>query len=115
MLAGSLLLTGCTGKGSIEFAGVVGIIAFLAFVPLKTIVLGVIVIIVGAFLPAAITAANAGRASISLGKGRSFSIAGTLRFVVVIAGLLIVLGSFYQGAENMSGSQPAQASAPIHK
>lgn len=102
-------LEACAGKGSAEVLTVFGLISFLAYVPLTTLLLGIITAIVGAFLPSSITESTVGKATLSLGRTQKVSVAGTLRFAIVTVGMVIVVGALFQGASNVSAAQSAQA------
>ena len=102
-------LSGCTGKGSSEVYVLFGVIAFLAYVPVKTILLGIITALVGAFLPSTVTESQAGKVSFSLGANRKFTVGGTLRFAVVSIGLIVVVGAIFQGADNLYDARATTA------
>ena len=80
-----------------------GLIGFIAFVPLKKIVLGAVLTIGGAFLPDIPTKktrqpkAETGAVNIDLpGKGK-ISFKGAPRYAVLLAGLIIALSALWDG------------------
>jgi len=80
-----------------------GLIGFIAFVPLKKVVLGAVLTIGGAFLPdipvkrRVQQKSETGSVNIALpGKGK-ISFKGAPRYAVLAAGLLIVLSSLWDG------------------
>lgn len=104
------VLIGCAGKGSGEIVVLGGIILFLTYAPIKTLILGIVTALLGAFLPSSVVQGPAGKVAIGLGDKKSITVGGTLRFLLVSIGLVVVAGALFQGASNAIDAHSAKAS-----
>jgi hypothetical protein len=84
-----------------EFVGLSGIIGMLAFITWTKVALGGVLTVTGAFYPTfrgRPAAAEKGQAKVGW-KGLSAQFAGTLRFAVIVAGIILIVGGIGDGHE----------------
>lgn len=92
----------------LNLLGVSGIVGLIAFIPFSKMVLGVIVIFLGAFFPIPNGQNNGGEIIIRL-KKLILKFRGGIRLLVVTAGIILVVGAMADGCEAELGSQQLPA------
>lgn len=87
---------------AIQFWGFLG---FVAFVPLKRIVLGAVLTLGGAFLPDVPALRNkrdSGTVAVNVPKVAKINFRGAPRYAVLVVGILIVISSLWRGISDFS-------------
>jgi hypothetical protein len=82
-----------------------GFLGFIAFVPLKKLLLGATLTVGGAFLPDVPTkrASTTGSLNVNVSKVANVNLQGAPRYAVSAIGLLIVIAALWQGVSNFAG------------
>jgi hypothetical protein len=84
----------------LELGGVGGIVSLIAFIPWTKFALGSALAVVGAFFPQLNASRNLEKGSAQITAWNMLiKLSGSLRFAVVIAGLLILIGAISDGHE----------------
>jgi hypothetical protein len=73
-----------------EYVGVFGVVALLVFVPASKTVVGAVLTVIGAFMPAQFIRAEKAKGTIKL-FGSNISFGGSLRIGVIVAGLITLV------------------------
>jgi len=95
------------GIHALELIGVGGLVALFAFIPLTKLGLGGALAILGAFFPNFHSEKNkSGTAQVKF-LAFLFKMSGGLRFAVVTAGIIVLIGAVIDGHENYVKSPPS--------
>ena len=91
-----------------EYVGVFGVVALLVFVPATKTVVGAVLTIIGAFMPAQFIRAEKGKGTIKL-LGSNISFGGSLRIGVIVAGLITLVVAGVETTRNIGATATAVA------
>ncbi len=91
-----------------EYVGVFGVLALLLFVPATKTVVGAVLTVIGAFMPAQFIRTEKGKGTIKL-LGSNISFGGSLRIGVIVAGLITLVFAGVETTRNIGTTATAIA------